>query len=99
MAFDPKEGFTRHSALVSFNDFKMKQELLGKCKGLKDLDDNNWLKSVYIKSEQPRLTSKINFRLYGELKKIKNASKDDPKDASKDDPNVEIKLDKRKIVF
>ena len=61
MAFEHREGFTRHSAIVSFTDCKTKEKLLGTCKNLKNLNENNWLKRVYLKSEQPQLTSKENM--------------------------------------
>ena len=71
-AFEPKLGFARHSAIITLTSYDKKAELLAKCKELKTrTDENSWLRKVFIRSDQPPLTSKENTRLYNELKKFR----------------------------
>ena len=58
--FESKEGFTRHSCLMEFNDITVKHVLLKHTKKLKDLEENHELRKVYIKSEQTPLMRKEN---------------------------------------
>ena len=88
-AFNAREGYTRHSTLVSFNESAIKKELMHKCKNLKNLDDDNPFKKVYIKQEQPPLTRKENDRLYKQFKMLR--------ETYKDDDNVQIKLYRGKL--
>ena len=87
----PKEGFTRHSCLLEFNDSAVKDSLVKKSKMLKDLDENNTLKKVYIKNEQTPLTRKENTRLYGEFQKLL--------EAHRGDRNNRVRLDKGKLTL
>ena len=83
--FESKEGFTRHSCIMEFNDVNMKL-LLKHTKKLKDLEENHALRKVYIKSEQTPLVLKENTRLYNEYKKLV--------DAQKEEPGMHVKLEK-----
>ena len=77
-AFEPKVGFTRHSAILSFKSNDKKIELLEKCKGLKERTDvNDWKRKVFIKSEQTPLTNKENSRLYEVFKELRTRHEGD----------------------
>ena len=91
-AFEPKVGFTRHSAIISFTRYEKKVGLLGKSKELKTrTDENHWLRKVFIRSEQTPLTSKENLRMYGEFKKLR--------DQHVDDNDTVVKLEKGKLLI
>ena len=87
----PKEGYTRHSCLLEFHEFAVKDSLLKKCKMLKDLDEGDSLKKVYIKNESTPLTRKENSRLYGEFQKLL--------EAHRGDRNNRVRLDKGKLTL
>ena len=88
--FVPKEGFVRHSAIISFTSYEKKVELLGKCKDLKNrTEENDWRRRVFIRSEQTPLTNRENSRLYGEYKKRR--------DEHSEDRDTVIKLEKGKL--
>ena len=89
-AFDPKPGFTRHSALITFNNYDTKTALLGKSKELVTrTDEHSWLRKVFIRSEQTPLASKENSRLYEEFKKLR--------DQHEGDDTTVVKLEKGKL--
>lgn len=89
--FEPKEGFTRHSAILSFTRYDKKIELLGKCKDLKNRTDvNHWLRKVFLRSEQTPLTSKENTRLFKKFKSLR--------DQHVDNGDIIIKLEKGKLL-
>ena len=92
IAFEPKTGFERHSAIISFTDNSKKAELLTKTKELKTrTDPQSWLRKVYMRSEQPPLTSKENSRLFAEMKKLR--------EQYEGDETANIKLEKGKLTF
>ena len=82
--FEPKVGFTRHSAILSFTSYGKKIELLGKCK-------NHWLRKVFIRSEKTPLKNKENSRLFSEFKKLR--------ERHDGDVDTLIKLEKGKLYY
>ena len=87
--FEGQPGNSRHSALVKFTDPRLKDRIMERCKSLKDLDNENPFKLVYIKHEQPPLTHRENNRLYGKFKKLR--------EDFKNDTTVNIRLYKGKL--
>ena len=88
-AFKPREGYTRHSSLVSFIDNLQKKEIMDMRMTLKDLPRDNLFSYVYLKHEEPPMTHKENTRLYGEFKKLR--------DLHQEDETTIIKLEKGKL--
>ena len=76
MNFDAKENYSRHSAKIRVEDMDVKSKLFKGCSKFKGLNDDNFLKKIFIKNDDPPLTRKENQRLYGVVKELRE--KEDP---------------------
>ena len=74
--FDPREGFTRHSAKISVNDVTTKKKIFDGCKKFKGLDREDYLKRVFIKNDDPPLSRQENDRLYQKMKVLREEEED-----------------------
>ena len=72
--FDTKVGYTRHSMLIKFKELTTKKDLMGKCKELKNKEDGDPMKYVYINHDQPPLTKKENDRLRKKFRDLRDAN-------------------------
>ena len=72
-SFDAREGKTRHSAKVKFQDLETKGKVMKDAKNIGDLDDEHLLRKVFIRYDQPPLTNKENQRLYNKLRDMRTA--------------------------
>ena len=70
-SFNPREGYTRHSAKVIFNNNAAKKKVMDNRVNLHNLDENHPYKKVYLKNESSPLTKKENDRLYTKLRKLR----------------------------
>ena len=75
--FTTNDGCRQHSIKISFHDKEKKDTIMEKKTNLKNLNDNDPLKKVYIKNDQPPLTNKENNRLRVKAREIRNANPDD----------------------
>ena len=71
-SFESREGYTRHSCLIAFHKNDTKKSLLEQCKKLKDRDETDPFRRVYIKHEQPPMTHKENNRHHEFKKNLRN---------------------------
>ena len=74
--FDAKENYSRHSAKIRVDDMDTKSKLFKGCVKFKGLNENNFLKKIFIKNDDPPLTRKENERLRGIVKELRE--KEDP---------------------
>ena len=70
-SFEPKEGQDRHSAKLVFTCDEVGNRVLSNSRKLKELDEDDVLRKVFIKRETSPLTRKENDRLYKKLQKLK----------------------------
>ena len=75
--FDAREGHTRHSAKVKFNDNDTKEKVVTGAKELKKLNDENAMRKIFIKWDQPPLTNKENNRLFSKMISLRNEDNDE----------------------
>ena len=68
--FQPVQGRTRHSAKVVFKDFESKMSIIKNGKKFKDLDENDTFRAIFVKFDDPPLTSMENKRLSDKLKRV-----------------------------
>ena len=62
--FDPREGgFTRHAAKLNIIDTETKSKIFKGFIKFRELDMNDPLKKVFMKNDDPPLTTKENDRL------------------------------------
>ena len=72
--FDPaKEGYSRHSAKIRVKDMDVKSKIFRGCKKFKDLHEENYLKKIFIKNDDPPLTRQENDRLRTKLIELKKS--------------------------
>ena len=76
--FDAREGNSRHSAKVKFNDNDVKENVVKGAKELKKLKpEDHPLRKIYIKWDQPPLTNKENNRLFTKMITLRNDDADE----------------------
>ena len=61
--FDPAQGKTRYSAKIVFDDYNSKMGIVKNCKKLANLNEENPLRKIYVRFDDPPLTRKENKRL------------------------------------
>ena len=66
-----REGIETQSVKVKFHEIKDKKELMENKSELMHLDDDNPLKSIFIKNDEPPMTYKENSRLRSKKYKLK----------------------------
>ena len=75
--FEPTEGRTKYSAKVAFNDYATKMSLINNCKKLGTLNDDDPLKKVRVRFDDPPLTRQENRRLSSKLYQLRQANTDE----------------------
>ena len=66
--FDPREGQERHSTKIMVYDMDTKSKIFKGCKNFKELPQDDYLKRVFIKNDEPPLARKENDRLFTKMK-------------------------------
>ena len=74
--FEPVENGSRYSAKVVFDDFKSKMEIIKNCKKLNQLPEENPLRKVRVRFDDPPLTRKENKRLSDECYRLKREAEE-----------------------
>ena len=69
--FDPREGYTRHSAKIAVESDAMRSQLFKGCGKFKTVPPDSYLKKVFLKNDDPPLTRRENDRLYKEMKRLR----------------------------
>ena len=71
--FEPGEGRTRYSAKIKFNDFGSRMAILRNSRKLGEINGNDTIRKVFIRSDDPPITRKENKRLSDKLWTLKNS--------------------------
>ena len=71
--FEPKENYSRHSAKISVTDYETKTKIFKGCAKFKTLNNNHYLRKIWIKNDDPPMTRKENERLSKKLKELRDA--------------------------
>ena len=87
---DPGTIRTRYSARLSFNDSDSRKTILKNAKLLGNCEENDSIRKVFVRCEDPPLTRKENRRLSDKLKKLKA-------ELEPGDEETKIKLSKGKL--
>ena len=70
-SFEPREGQDRHSAKLVFTCDEARNKVLSSSRKLKELDEDDVLRKVFIKRDTSPLTRKENDCLYKKTPKVK----------------------------
>ena len=70
--FDAKESHTRHSAKIRVENYNTKSNIFKGCAKFKTLEENNYLRRIFLKNDDPPLTRKENERLQGKMKQLRD---------------------------
>ena len=74
--FDPKDGYSNHSAKIRAKDTATKAKIFKGTAKLKALRENHPYKKVYLKYDNPPLTRKENDRLHQKMRTLR--AEEDP---------------------
>ena len=76
--FEPREGHTRHSTKLELKENETKKKLMeGACKLKSTPGEDNPLRRIYIKNDQPPLSKRENDRLFTKMLSLKDAETDE----------------------
>ena len=88
--FNPTDGRTKYSAKITFNSTNAKMSILRNAKRLGHSAQDDALRKVFVRSEDPPLTRKENKRLADKLRTLKSSLEPDS--------NIKYKLLKGKLL-
>ena len=74
--FEPKDGYSKHSAKIRAKDTATKSEIFKGTAKLKALGNDHPFKKVYLKYDNPPLTRKENDRLHQKMRTLR--AEEDP---------------------
>ena len=69
--FDAKENHTRHSAKIQVDIYTIKSNIFKGCAKFKDLGEENYLRKIFLKNDDPPLTRKEHERLHTKMKELR----------------------------
>ena len=69
--FDSKDNYTRHSAKIQVEHYNTKSNIFKGCAKFKTLNQENYLRKVFLKNDDPPLTRKENERLGAKMKQMR----------------------------
>ena len=69
--FDAKDGYSRHSAKIRVKEIADKIQIFKGCVKFKHLSDENYLRKIFIKNDDPSLTRQENDRLRTKMKGLR----------------------------
>ena len=69
--FNAKENHTRHSAKIQVDDYNTKSKIFKGCAKFKNLNDQDYLRKIFLKNDDPPLTRKENERLHNKMKELR----------------------------
>ena len=71
--FEAREGYVRHSAKIRVENISTKTNIFKGCTKFKTLHEENYMKKIFLKNDDPPLTRKENERLGKKMKELREA--------------------------
>ena len=71
-SFDAKEGYDRHSAKIELKSLTIKITIMTDKVNLRNLNEDNVMRKIFVKNESSPFTQKENNRLYTKMRKLKD---------------------------
>ena len=79
MTYRPQRvNHTRHSAKIQVDNYTMKSNIFKGCAKFKGLDEQNYLRKIFLKNDDPPLTRKEHERLSSKMKELREQEQADP---------------------
>ena len=69
---------TRHSAKIQVDNYTIKSNIFKGCTKFKDLDEENYLRKIFLKNDDPPLTRKEHERLNNKMKELREQERANP---------------------